>query len=680
MVELSHRDRTIRVKIVYYGPPYSGKTTNLQVLHRAALEQRRGEMISVNSAQDRTILFDLLPLRARGFRGFDLRVQLVAVPGQPTYAATRRVVLKGVDSLVFVASSAVDRWDENVQSLREMTQNLLSHHLDPATLPLVFQYNKRDLPQVVEIDALDRSLNSRHTKAIPAVAVNGQGVLETFTAVLEKTVEDLSSRYAILDVRGAAPIAAWVEETVQQLFGSRQIAEPREGGPPAPPSASGRHTPSLAATVVRVPPPTPPPEAATPAADARTAKAELLVETYAEASAQVGEALAEVREERDSLRGQLEDLRKAYQGAEAILDGTPLQQAIAPVLDSMAVLAGVEQAAFWLMQPEAGLPRAVALRGLEVDPLLGDPAAAAEILERLTQEPPPGVSEGEPDGALAAALAADGRFLATLAVPFRTPGGMQAVGVFYYGFDTARPGAQALARLHEIPRVISSALELAATLRTVKSAEKALELALAGTASQHGLEHVAHSLERLRDRLGEIRSRADAPSWFAEQYVELAPALVSALDGVRSLLAFGAGELRRESVVVAELLEELRGPEVMADADPALDTVSADGTLLRLALRALADEVRSRAGGNSAPLRIRALRGPRSLQVALSGPSPGAATAAPASPLNAGLSLAVARRIAELHGGSLVDRRPPPVDPAPGERGANEIVLTLPLS
>src|SRR5262249_1728156 len=169
MVELSQRDRTIKVKIVYYGPAVGGKTTNIQVLHQHALAARRGELVSINSAQDRTILFDLLPLKAAGFRGFDLKLQLLAVPGQAMYAATRRLVLKGADALVFVANSATDRWQENIQSFREMTQNLLNHQLDPASLPLVLQYNKRDLPDITPIDHMDRALNARKVDAIPAV-------------------------------------------------------------------------------------------------------------------------------------------------------------------------------------------------------------------------------------------------------------------------------------------------------------------------------------------------------------------------------------------------------------------------------------------------------------------------------------------------------------------------------
>lgn len=206
MVELNHRQRTIKVKVVYYGPAVGGKTTNLQVLHQNALAERRGEMVSIHSAQDRTILFDLLPLKAAGFRGFDLRLQLAAVPGQAMYAATRRMVLKGADSVVFVANSAADRWDENVQSFREMADNLIAHQLDPSSLPLVLQFNKRDLPEVTPVDHMERALNARKVPAITGVATRGEGVLETFSAVLSATMEDLAVRYQVVDLGRGQPL------------------------------------------------------------------------------------------------------------------------------------------------------------------------------------------------------------------------------------------------------------------------------------------------------------------------------------------------------------------------------------------------------------------------------------------------------------------------------------------
>ena len=391
MVELNHRDRTIKVKLVYYGPPVGGKTTNLQILHRCADAKRRGELISINSAQDRTILFDLLPLRTPGFRGFDLRLQVLAVPGQAMYSATRRLVLKGADALVFVANSALDRWEENIQSYREMTQNLLSHHLDPASMPLVFQYNKRDLPQVLEIEALDRALNGRRAEVIPAVAVRGEGVLETFGIVLARTVQDLASRYAILDVKEGAPARQWAEQALLELFGRTRLAfdaqaspvtrpMPRAepGGAPVAP-ADTPPPPPAGHTVVRVAPPPSLPEEG-PRAAGPDAKASELVETYAEASAQLGAALTELREERDVARQRLEDLRKTMAAAQDLLAGTPLEAALGPVLARMARIAGAGHAAFWV--PQAGQPpRAATLLALDADPVLASPAALRHVSE-----------------------------------------------------------------------------------------------------------------------------------------------------------------------------------------------------------------------------------------------------------------------------------------------------------
>ena len=666
MVELNHRDRTIKVKLVYYGPPVGGKTTNLQILHRAAAAKRRGDLISINSAQDRTILFDLLPLRTPGFRGFDLRLQVLAVPGQAMYSATRRLVLKGADSLVFVANSALDRWEENIQSFREMTQNLLQHRLDVEQMPLVLQYNKRDLPQVLEVEALDRALNTRRTDVIPAVAVRGEGVLETFGTALARTVQDLAQRYAILDVKEAAPARQWAEQALLDLFGKTRLgAEAGEAPSPAatstPPSATpGTHT------VVRVaPPPMAPEEAA-----ARTTgeqRASELVETYAEASAQLGRAMTELREERDAARQRHDDLRRTMTAAQELLSGQTLAAAIEPVLARMAQIADVEHASFWVPEP-ARPPRAAALFGLHGDPVLTSPAALRHVIENAARGTKPAFAFAAENPDLAKALdRPEGRFTALLAVPFRTSAGLQGLGVFYYGADTARPGPDTLEHLAEIPRSISVALELVATLDTVKAAERALELALAGRASLGGLEHLVSSLETLRDRLGEIRSRPDVPPWFAEHYVRLAPALGASLDDARSLLAFGRGEIRKDTVYLEDLLAELRTADVTVELESAAETVVADAALLRVALRALADEMRSRAGANSAPLAIKV--GAWTDGVRLTVRSARASRGETPGSINAGLGLGLARRIAELHGGTLED-----------DEVSGAVVMTLPLA
>jgi len=674
MVELNHRDRTIKVKLVYYGPPVGGKTTNLQILHRSAAAKRRGELISINSAQDRTILFDLLPLRTPGFRGFDLRLQVLAVPGQAMYSATRRLVLKGADSLVFVANSALDRWEENIQSYREMTQNLVAHRLDPGQMPLVLQYNKRDLPQVLEVEALDRALNMRHTDVVPAVAVRGEGVLETFGLILARTVQDLANRYAILDVKEAAPARQWAEQALVELFGRTRLGpEPgeaaaagavssRSAGTGAPPASAPGPPPIQ--TVVRVSPSSTPEDAARgTGADARAGE---LVETYAEASAQLGAALTELREERDLARQRLDDLRRTMTAAQDLLAGKTLETALEPVLARMARIAGVDHAAFWVPQPGQP-PRAAALIGLAGEPVLASPAALRHVIENAARGAKPSFAFSAENLDLGQALdRPEARFSALLAVPFRTPAGLQGIGVFYYGADTARPGPDPLEHLAEIPRAIAVALELVATLSTARAAERALELALAGSASLGGLEHLVGSLETLRDRLGEIRAHPDAPPWFTDHYIRLAPALASSLDDARSLLAFGRGEIRKDAVYLEDLLAELRTPDVAVELDAAAETVAADAALLRVALRALADEVRARAGSQTAPLAIRVRAWTDSVRVSVraqGGPSE-AETA-----VTAGIGLGLARRIAEMHGGSLEDA------PATGE-----IVLTLPMA
>ena len=204
------------------------------MLHRRADPKRRGEMISVNSTQDRTILLDLLPVKTPAFRGYELRFQVIAVPGQRMYAASRKLLLNGADAVVFVANSAADRWEETLQSLREMHRNLLAHGLDPTTIPVIFQYNKRDLPEVTPFEAMDKTLNARHTASFPAVAIREEGVIETFGAALRLTISDLTKRYKLgANVRNARSIDEWTTESMRVIFGWKATPAVAEAEAPA---------------------------------------------------------------------------------------------------------------------------------------------------------------------------------------------------------------------------------------------------------------------------------------------------------------------------------------------------------------------------------------------------------------------------------------------------------------
>ena len=225
MVEFNREQRVIKVKIAYYGPAVGGKTTNLKVLYDRANPTRRGEFVSVNSQQDRTILCDLLPIRSGGLRGYDLRFQLAAVPGQTIYAPARRVVLRGSDAVVFVANSATDRWHENLQSYREMQGHLLAQQIDPIKIPMVLQYNKRDLPDVMDVEALERGINSRRAPFYPAVAVRGEGVLETFAAAVRGALGDLTGRYPELALPAGDSVAEWTERSLVTMFGTARLTD-----------------------------------------------------------------------------------------------------------------------------------------------------------------------------------------------------------------------------------------------------------------------------------------------------------------------------------------------------------------------------------------------------------------------------------------------------------------------
>jgi mutual gliding-motility protein MglA len=211
MASLNYASREMSVKIIYYGPGLSGKTTNLKVIHQKTPPERRSRMTSLATQSEQTIFFDFLPLDLGKIRGFTVKLHLYSVPGQSYYNATRKLVLRGVDGIVFVADSAPDMLEENIESFRNLEENLFDYKYKQEEIPTVIQYNKRDLPNALSIDTLDQQLNRYHLPWTKAVANKSQGVFDTLRLVSGLTVDQLEKKlimqYTVYQAARTKPVA-----------------------------------------------------------------------------------------------------------------------------------------------------------------------------------------------------------------------------------------------------------------------------------------------------------------------------------------------------------------------------------------------------------------------------------------------------------------------------------------
>jgi mutual gliding-motility protein MglA len=191
MSMINYASREINCKLVYYGPGLGGKTTNLEYVYGKVAPDARGKLISLATEQERTLFFDFLPVDLGTIRGFKTRFHLYTVPGQVYYNASRRLILKGVDGIVFVADSQAERMDANIAAMQNLYENLADYGYDPLNIPIVLQWNKRDLPTAVPESELNDNLNPDNLQAYPAVAVTGEGVFETLKAVSKAVIKTL---------------------------------------------------------------------------------------------------------------------------------------------------------------------------------------------------------------------------------------------------------------------------------------------------------------------------------------------------------------------------------------------------------------------------------------------------------------------------------------------------------
>ena len=620
MVEISHRERIVRAKIIYYGPAAGGKTTNLVVLHQRADPKRRGEMVSVNSTQDRTILLDLLPMKTPAFRGYELRFQVIAVPGQRMYAASRNLLLNGADSVVFVANSAADRWEETLSSLREMNQNLLAHGLDPTTIPLVHQYNKRDLPEVTPMEAMDRTLNARRTASFPAVAIREDGVLETFGAALKLTMEHITNKFKLgAGVRNARSIEEWTAESMRAMFDwspSPAAASSGPGGTIRSPGATepqsvpaATHPASQSRISVKVPVArslegASSPSAATPANDPQAAEA--LVDSYAQAAADLTSALEEMRDQRDSFEKRLSDLGAPFEATLSLLGGAPTDEVLKSLLMRMGEGLGAVSGSLSILRERELRP--VILHGLQREPLFSITDASGRPLAAVIAEGsrPLIFVSGDP-GPLAQILdMSGGKITSIVTIPVRTPVTTLGLACFYLPPESAAPRAEASEHLDRWGGAVALALETAANRVARDRLEQMERIGLVGRLAEQAILEMGPPLDRLFATIGRLRTEHDRndgregrEGWQAELR-GMGAELIRAKRYRDTVLGFMAGQPASVDLIqlapvfhgvrawTAESLER-HSIRLEATEPAATDRVRADAFLLRSVLAALVE-------------------------------------------------------------------------------------------
>jgi signal recognition particle receptor subunit beta len=244
MVVFNYSGKEVSAKIVYYGPGLSGKTTNLEHIYGKVPERQRGKMVSMKTKTDRTLFFDFLPLSAGEINGFRTRFLLYTVPGQVYYNATRKLVLKGTDGVVFVADSDPELREANKESFANLEKNLAEYGMNTDSIPLVLQYNKRDVPNAMSIEALNADLNRGNWPIVEAVAMNGDGVFETFKAITRLVFQKMNERFdrkaAKAEVSG--PHAAAASATGDIELSPEALGAATSRGEGAVPSGAGEAT------------------------------------------------------------------------------------------------------------------------------------------------------------------------------------------------------------------------------------------------------------------------------------------------------------------------------------------------------------------------------------------------------------------------------------------------------
>ena len=296
MVQFNTRANEILLKLVYYGPGLSGKTTNLQSLHAMCSDQQRGEMFSVNTQEDRTLFFDLLPINLGYIYGNAIHLQIYTVPGQVQYDASRRVVLGGADGVVFVADSSEAKMQDNVDSLSNLYHNLNANRLNIKQIPFVIQYNKRDLPDAMAVGVMNRRLNFRSVPYFESVANRGTGVLDTFLSITRETVGYTFKKYHLdKKIKDFDEMLNLIESNVRSSM--RELPPPQD--PPLAPAVEStvlRHSNVSVADLV----------------PGKVADAQELLEDALKSNMETARLYSELKQTKDTLEKKNEELSQLY--------------------------------------------------------------------------------------------------------------------------------------------------------------------------------------------------------------------------------------------------------------------------------------------------------------------------------------------------------------------------------
>jgi len=351
-------------------------------------------------------------------------------------------VLRGTDAIVFVANSASDRLEENVASLREMKENLRTNGLDPGTIPMVFQYNKRDLPQVRSVEEMTAALNPGGEPVLEAVALRGDGVIETLGTLMARTMAELTLKYRSLALDAGETVQTWAWGAIQQVFGRSTIA----GAGIRP--AEGREAGDLRRVQV------PAPKIPRGATGAEVDKA--LVGSYVETSLSLSEALDGMREERDEARRRVQELELTLQAIEAVGDGKSPGETLQAALRHLVAAAGCSRGS--LLAPGADQPlRMLAAAGLKQDPFVAHAEGDRLVRQRFVPLKNASLLGPPQTGELAEVLGTlDPPAAAAAVVPIRSGFGLHGLAFFYFGAEDPLPGPALLAHVGLMARALGA--------------------------------------------------------------------------------------------------------------------------------------------------------------------------------------------------------------------------------